>query len=173
MQHHNPEKAENELIEALRIDPKNIWALILMGNLLSKENKDVASAKKYYDDVLKYYPDNNIALNNIAATLLQIDKTQESIPYFEKAIQADPKYLISYYGLAMAYMNMKELDKAFDTTLKGLLLGRERVGTQECTWNSKDNFLLRLTTLSQRLITIRLFLVSRKILRIIVADLSS
>ena len=127
MQHHDSQKAENELIEALRIDPKNIWALILMGNLLSKENKDVTSAKKYYDDVLKYYPDNNIALNNIAATLLQIDKTQESIPYFEKAIQANPKYLNSYYGLAMAYMKLNELDKAFDTTLKGLLLGKERV----------------------------------------------
>ena len=49
---HETEKAYDELIEALRCEPKNIWALVLMGNLLTKEMKDVEHAKQYYDKVL-------------------------------------------------------------------------------------------------------------------------
>lgn len=31
------DKAYDELIEALRLQPKNLWALVLMGNLLRKQ----------------------------------------------------------------------------------------------------------------------------------------
>ena len=67
----DPDKAFDELIEALRCDPKNIWALVLMGNLLTKEKKDVEHAKQYYDKVLEYYPDNALAINNLAGTYMQ------------------------------------------------------------------------------------------------------
>lgn len=54
---HEPKKAYDELIEALRCEPKNIWALVLMGNLLGKEMNDFEHAKQYYDKVLEYHPD--------------------------------------------------------------------------------------------------------------------
>ena len=38
---HQPDKAYDELIEALRCEPTNLWALILMGNLLTKEKNDI------------------------------------------------------------------------------------------------------------------------------------
>ena len=66
-----PEQAYDELIEALRCNPKNLWALILMGNLLSKEHKDSEHAMDYFDKVLEYYPDNDVAVNNIGGVLLQ------------------------------------------------------------------------------------------------------
>ena len=66
---HEPDKAYDELIESLKCNPRNIWALILMGNLLTKEKDDVEHAKDYYDKVLEYYPDNAIAINNIGALL--------------------------------------------------------------------------------------------------------
>ena len=71
---HEPDKAYDELIEALKCDPKNIWALVLMGNLLTKEKKDIEHAKKYYEKVLEYHPDNAIAINNIGARRNQRDR---------------------------------------------------------------------------------------------------
>ena len=68
---HEPDKAYDELIESLKCNPRNIWALILMGNLLTKEKDDVEHAKDYYDKVLEYYPDNAIAINNIGATFME------------------------------------------------------------------------------------------------------
>ena len=40
------DKAFDELIEALRCDPKNIWALLLMGNFYTKVRKDQVHAKE-------------------------------------------------------------------------------------------------------------------------------
>ena len=65
-----PEEAYDELIEALRCNPKNMWALILMGNLLSKEHDDKEHAMEYFDKVLEYYPDNDVAVNNVGGVLL-------------------------------------------------------------------------------------------------------
>ena len=46
------EKAYNELIEALKIDSKNLWALVLMGNMQSKVYNDIKTASEYYEKVL-------------------------------------------------------------------------------------------------------------------------
>ncbi|MBZ0169908.1 MAG: tetratricopeptide repeat protein, partial [Kofleriaceae bacterium] len=47
------EGAINSLIDALRWDPKNAWALLMMGNIFAKYKDDIATAMKYYDQVLK------------------------------------------------------------------------------------------------------------------------
>lgn len=50
-----PDKAYDELIEALKCEPRNIWALVLMGNLLTKEKNDIEHANSYYGLALCYY----------------------------------------------------------------------------------------------------------------------
>ena len=99
-QNNNTDKAFDELIEALKIDPKNLWALVLMGNMQSKLYNNIKSASEYYEKVLEYHPDNAIAINNIGATLLEKEKYEEALAYFDRAITIDPKYLNCYYGKA-------------------------------------------------------------------------
>lgn len=43
------EEAINSLIDALRWDSKNGWALLMMGNIFAKFKNDVATAMIYYD----------------------------------------------------------------------------------------------------------------------------
>lgn len=123
---HEPDKAYDELIEALRCDPKNIWALVLMGNLLTKEKNDVEHAKQYYDKVLEYHPDNAIAINNIGATYMECKDYNGALPYLEKALSIDDTYANSYYGLALCNYKLGKLEEAFDICHKGALKSADR-----------------------------------------------
>lgn len=118
----NIDKAIDIDIEALRCNPKNIWALILMGNLYSKYKDNYEIGRTYYDSVLKYSPDNFIAINNVAALMMENEDYESAIPLFEKSLEGDKKYANAYYGLAVCYYNQRENQKAFDTALKGCLL---------------------------------------------------
>lgn len=118
----NINKAIDIDIEALRCNPKNIWALILMGNLYSKYKDNYEIGRTYYDSVLKYSPDNFIAINNVAALMMENEDYESAIPLFEKSLEGDKKYANAYYGLAVCYYNQRENQKAFDTALKGCLL---------------------------------------------------
>lgn len=123
---HETEKAYDELIEALKCEPKNIWALVLMGNLLSKEMNDIDLAKQYYDKVLEYHPDNAIAINNIGATYMEREDFDSALPYLEKALALDDSYANSYYGLAICYYKLGRIEDAFDTCHKGALKSSDR-----------------------------------------------
>lgn len=123
---HLPNKAYDELIEALRSEPKNIWALVLMGNLLTKEMKDVKHAKEYYDKVLEYYPDNAIALNNIGAAFMEQKDYESAVTYLEKAMAIDNSYANSYYGLGLCYYKLEKLEEAFEICHKGALMSSDR-----------------------------------------------
>lgn len=118
----NIDKAIDIDIEALRCDPKNAWALLLMGNLYSKYKDDYEVGRTYYDSVLKYSPDNFIAINNIAAMMMEQDDYEHAVPMFQQVLKGDKKYANAYYGLAICYYNQRENQKAFDTALKGCLL---------------------------------------------------
>ena len=123
---HEADKAYDELIEALKCDPRNIWALVLMGNLLTKEKNDVEHAKQYYDKVLEYYPDNAIAINNIGATYMESKDYERALPYLEKALSIDDSYANSYYGLALCYYKLGRIEDAFETCHKGVLKSSDR-----------------------------------------------
>ena len=94
----------NEVLEALLIDPKNMWALILMGNILANGKNNADAADKYYKKVLEYYPDNA-----------------------KQALELDNSYTNSYYGIALAYFHKDDLDNAFEYASQGALKGANRV----------------------------------------------
>lgn len=123
---HEADKAYDELIEALRCDPRNIWALVLMGNLLTKEKNDTEHAKEYYDKVLEYHPDNAIAINNIGATYMERKDYEGALPYLKKALTIDDSYANSYYGLALCYYKLGKMKESFETCHRGALKSADR-----------------------------------------------
>ena len=121
-----PDKAFDELIESLRCDPKNIWALVLMGNLYTKEKKDIVHAKEYYDKVLEYHPDNAIAINNIGATYMECKDYEGALAFMKRALELDETYTNSYYGLALCYYKLGRIEDAFEICHKGALKSSDR-----------------------------------------------
>lgn len=105
--------AIDSLIDALRVDPQNTSALILMGNIYAREKNDTQTASLYYDKALKVSPDNCIAINNIAGVLLNAGKIEEGEEYLKKAYEINPKYPNTTYGLGMVARMKKDHKLAF------------------------------------------------------------
>lgn len=113
--------AINTNIEALRCNPRNGWALLLMGNLFAKYKNDIVTAENYYNKILEYCPDNTIACNNIAAVMLERKEYDKAIPIFKHVLDVNKKYANAYYGLALAYYNQQNYNNAFEYALAGSL----------------------------------------------------
>ncbi len=112
--------ATDELIEALRWDPKNKWALLMIGNVLAKYKQDISTALKYYDQVIKIDPEDNIALNNIGANLIQLGNASEAKKYFDKALQLNPEYPNTHYALALMASNEGDDYTAFNKAIDAI-----------------------------------------------------
>ena len=113
------EEAINCLIDALRWDSKNGWALLMMGNIFAKFKDDVPTAMKYYDQALIVKPNDNITINNIGANLMQQGKLEEAKKYFSQAIKIDDKYPNTHFALGMIAEIEADLHSAFYSTIQG------------------------------------------------------
>jgi tetratricopeptide (TPR) repeat protein len=107
------EEAINCLIDALRWDSRNGWALIMMGNIFAKFKDDVPTAMKYYDQALVANPTDNIAINNIGANLMQQGKIEEAKKYFWEAIKINDQYPNTHYALGIIAEMENDLHSAF------------------------------------------------------------
>ncbi|WP_019038357.1 tetratricopeptide repeat protein [Psychroflexus tropicus] len=112
-------QAENFLISALKLNPKNTYALILMGNL-QHERSELESALSYWNTALKYDPDDYLSLSNIASLLAQQNHLDEAKSFFEESIKVNSKFPNALYGLALVYYNQGEMDFAFDKVVTAL-----------------------------------------------------
>jgi len=96
------ENAVNYLIDALKWNPKNNYALIMIGNIFARNKNDIETAKKYYLQVINNNPEDFIAINNLGTNFLQNGKIEEGLEFFEKAYSINKDYPNSIYGIALA-----------------------------------------------------------------------
>ena len=97
----NQDDAVDCLIYALRWNPKNHWALLMMGNIYQKHKKDTSTALNYFNQVIKLNPNDHLVVNNIGTNLMQQGKIAEAKTYFEQATAINPDYPNSIFGLGM------------------------------------------------------------------------
>lgn len=122
----NQEEAINYLIDALRWDSKNGWALLMMGNIFAKYKDDVPTAMKYYDQALIANPNDHITINNIGANLLQQGRIKEAKKYFWDAIRINNKYPNTHFALGMIAEMEADMQSAFYSTIQALKLNKNK-----------------------------------------------
>lgn len=120
------EEAINCLIDALRWDSKNGWALLMMGNIFAKFKGDVPTAMKYYDQALIANPKDNITINNIGANLMQQGKLEEAKKYFYEALKINDKYANTHFALGMIAEMEADLQSAFYSTIQAIKLNKSK-----------------------------------------------
>jgi len=116
----------NSLIDALRWDSKNSWALLMMGNIFAKYKNDISTAMKYYDQALVANPNDNITMNNIGANLLQQGKYDEAEKYFYEALKIDSTYPNTHYALGLIAIHNSDLNSAFYSTIKSIQYSKKK-----------------------------------------------
>lgn len=114
------EKAIDILIDSLRWDPKNHWALILMGNIYARYKDDPDTAMSFYDQVINADPRNFIALNNIGGALVQNGKLEMGEKYLNQAYEINPDYPNTSYALGLVAEMKGENLKAFEYSAKAV-----------------------------------------------------
>ena len=120
------DEAINSLIYALKWKPDNEWALLMMGNIFAKHKNDIKTAMKYYNQVLHYKPDDNITLNNIGANLMQLNRTDEALIYFHKALESNPNYPNTHYALGLIADNEKNHKEAFQKAIDSITVNKNK-----------------------------------------------
>lgn len=127
------EEAINHLIDALRWDSKNTYALIMVGNIYAKYKDDVETARNYYDQVLVVNPNDFIAMNNIGGQFLQSNKFEEAKKYFWDSIKINSEYSNPHYALSMIAEHENDFHSAFYSANKALkLCNNENPIRQNC-----------------------------------------
>ena len=112
--------------QCLEIQPRNYYALILLGNLYARDKDDKAKGLEYYQQALDVNPESALALCNVAAIYREEGRNADAAELFERAIKIDPAYLNPYFGLAGCYTEMNRIRDAFDALLDGLRTGKDR-----------------------------------------------
>ncbi len=120
------EEAINCLIDALRWDSKNGWALLMMGNIFAKFKDDVPTAMKYYDQAQIANPKDNITINNIGANLMQQGKLEEAKKYFYEALKINDQYANTHFALGMIAELEADFQSAFYSTIQAIKLNKSK-----------------------------------------------
>jgi hypothetical protein len=114
------EEGINYLIDALKWNPKNNYALIMIGNIFARNKNDIETAKKYYQQVIENDPNDAIAINNLGTNLLQAGKIDEGMEYLLKANTINPDYPNSLYGIGFVNQIKGNNQEAFIYAVKCL-----------------------------------------------------
>src|SRR6266496_5303705 len=109
------DNATNHLIEVLRLDPKDPWNWVVLGNLYIREKGDLETGEKFIRKALEIKPNDAWALNSLAAGFQKKGQTREAIDYFDRAIRANSEFANAYYGKALTLAEDGQSEAARDT----------------------------------------------------------
>jgi tetratricopeptide (TPR) repeat protein len=112
-------KAENYLIEALKLNPKNTSALIVMGNV-QYQKSNIDAGLLYWNAALRFNPDDYLALSNIGSTLAKDNHIDKAKYFFEQSIAINPRFGNALLGLGIISSKENNHNEAFTYAIKTL-----------------------------------------------------
>jgi len=113
-------EAINCLIDALRWDSKNGWALLMMGNIFSKFKNDMATAMKYYDQAIVANPEDYISLVNIGWLLFEQKQIEQSKKYLNEALKINNQFPNTHFAFGMIAEHEGDLATAFKNYIQAV-----------------------------------------------------
>ncbi|TGK45914.1 tetratricopeptide repeat protein [Leptospira bouyouniensis] len=116
------DQAIDSLINALRWNSNNAYALIMMGNIYLRYKDDPNIAMKYFNQALIVNPRDYLTANNISATLLQLNRFDEAEFYLKKALESNSEFPNTHYGLGVVGEKNGDRYGAFNSFYNSLKL---------------------------------------------------
>ena len=95
------DEAKNHLIEVLKLNPSDAWALVILANNYVREDEDFDTAKRFLQRALELKPDDPWAMNSLAAVLTQTGDAEEGMKLCEEILRKHPGFAIPYMNKAL------------------------------------------------------------------------
>jgi len=115
------------LEECLKIEPKNVSALIKKGEILSNKFKKHTEALKYLDDALKLDPKNVLGWHNKGNIFYELEKYPDAIKCYEEAITFNPMYAPAWSNKGEALFKLDKYEEAVKCYERSLEINHENV----------------------------------------------
>ena len=90
--------------------------------VLLLEKGDLEQARSFFNEALKFDPDNERAMNNMGLSFYMEDHSKEAVKYFKSALQINPENLESYSNLGIIFRKSKQYERAKKMFEKALLI---------------------------------------------------
>lgn len=116
----NQDAAIELLQESLRWNPKNVYALLMLGNIYAKYKNDIAIGMKYYEWALEINPNDYIVITNIGGILLQSGNVKRARELFRKSLEINNRHPNTHFNLGLALMKDNDFFGAFESTVKAI-----------------------------------------------------
>lgn len=120
------DEAINALIDSLRWNSFNGWALMMMGNIFARHKKDSATAMKYYDQAIVANTADHITLANIAFLLYQENKLEDAKKYAYETLKLSEKYPNAHFVLSLIALTENELYSAFYSAIQAIKFSKQK-----------------------------------------------
>ncbi|MEM8799095.1 MAG: XrtA/PEP-CTERM system TPR-repeat protein PrsT [Pseudomonadota bacterium] len=107
------EKAEENYVKALELDPQYVDVMVDLSRLYGRQRK-FEDATKMVDNALSIEPENTLALNVKGDMTRSLVGLEEALPFFNRAIEADPSYLPARLERAATLIDLRRGEEAKD-----------------------------------------------------------
>jgi arylsulfatase A-like enzyme/Flp pilus assembly protein TadD len=112
------EKAREDLSRALALAPddaglnENVGAFYLAAAFKTKDAGSARQALNFFSKAVEADPTLASAFNGLGGALRLLDRTDEAVASWEKAVALDPGFTMAIYNLALAYLEKGDKGKA-------------------------------------------------------------
>ena len=120
------ESAIDTLIDALRWDPYNEWALLMMGNIQAKYKKDIDTALHFFNQALSCNSKDPISMTSIGYLLLEKNRLDEAVEFCNKAIEINSSFPNTHLTLAFIAEKKKDYKNQFNHAVNALIHSKQK-----------------------------------------------
>lgn len=108
------EAAKDLLLDALKADPNDAQALVILGNHYARQEGDLVTAERFFRRAIEVAPDDATAHNSLGGMLVEENAEDEALSAFDEALRLRPEFAQPRYGRAMLFLNQGAISKARD-----------------------------------------------------------
>ncbi len=112
------------LLDALKTDPRDHEALVILGNHYAREDGQHDVALSLIRRACEVAPDDPVAHNSLGALLLEKDLAEEAVKEFDTALALDPTMANAWYGRSVAEIGLQRWKAARDSLQQMFALGQ-------------------------------------------------
>jgi hypothetical protein len=115
MESGNTAEAKESRLQTILLDPTDAWTFLILGNLLSKAERDYAGAEALYRRAIELRPDDPYILTSYAASLANRGQHEKAREHLQRALELNPDYPNAHCAIALSYAHEDEWQAALDS----------------------------------------------------------